>query len=157
MVYVDESNKIKYSFNTIFQKKLLSYLRLLSSFNLVLFDLISQILIFDIHHCSEKSHISSRVLSIVLVYQKVIIWFFKLYFFCFVVFCRDQHNLSRFIGYLHCSLVLRIIMHSIDSNIPFDSHKFVFELSSSIGLVSIRKIMCDDAFFRLLRWSQLSI
>ena len=68
--------------------------------------------------------------------------------------------MNSFIEYIHCSLVLRIIRYWIDSSNSFWFTKFiqniVFELSSFISLMSIRNIMCDDAFFRPLRWSQFS-
>ena len=70
-----------------------------------------------------KEQPSWSMLSIVLIYQKVIIRFFKL-FFSFVVVWWVKEILNSFIGYIHCSLALRVIMYSIYSTIPFDSQIF---------------------------------
>ena len=63
------------------------------------------------------------------------------------------------VKYLHRLLKLKVINYSIDS-CNFLIHKnfknIVFELSSFMCLMSIRNIMCDDAFFWLLRSSQFS-
>ena len=79
MFFVDESNKIRYSYNTVFQKCFCDHLRLLSSLYCVLSDLMNQIFILNIHHSFERSHLCSRMLSIIIVYKKVINRFFKLY------------------------------------------------------------------------------
>ena len=65
------------------------------------------------------SHLRSQVLYIVLVYRKVIIWFFLIIFFYFVVFCWGKEILNSSIGYLHCYLVLRVVKYSIDSSNSF--------------------------------------
>ena len=81
-------------------------------------------------------------------------------FFLFVVFCLNQEILNSSMEFLHCSMVLRVIRDSINSSNSFRFtnlfKNIVFELSYFISLMSIRNIMCDDAFFRLLRSSQFS-
>ena len=94
MFFVEEYNKIKYSYNTDFQKVSVSIHPLLS-FYCVLEDFMHQIFIFIIHDWSERSHLRSWVLSIVLVYQKVIKSFFKLYFSFLWSFIRSK-NFEQF-------------------------------------------------------------
>ena len=159
MLFVDKSNKIKYSFYTVFIKK--SFCNIFAFylfFNRVFLVLLNQIFILNIHDCSERNHLRIQVFSIVLVYQKVIIRFFKLYF-SFCSLSQGQEILNNFIEYLHSSFALRVIWYSIDS---YNSFRFTIflrtlfiELSSFISLISIRNIICDYEFFRLLRWSQL--
>ena len=113
--FFDESNKIIYSFYTVF-KKIFCNIFALCLLLSVLSDLLNQILIFIIHHCYERSHLRIRALSVEKEYQKVIIRFFN-YTFPFCGILLRQRNSS--IGYLLWYLVLRVIRYSIDSRNSF--------------------------------------
>ena len=64
MLFFNISNKLRYSFNTGFQKSFCKHLQLLSSFYCVLLDMMNQIFILNIHRCFEKSHLPNRMFSI---------------------------------------------------------------------------------------------
>ena len=111
--FVDESNKIKYSYNTIFKNFLFAF----SLFFLysVLSDLMNQIFILNIHDCSESSYLRSLMLSIVLVYQKFVIRFYEIFLWAFA----EVNFFHSSIECLHCYLMPKAIKYSIDSRKSF--------------------------------------
>ena len=124
-------------------------LRLLTSFSCVLLDFINQIFISMIHDCSETSHLWIRMLSIVLVCQKFIIRFFKLYF-PFGGPSQSKEVLNSSIEYLHCSLALRGTVYSIDSSTCFRFTKFSKRLFLNSLHLSVRcqsEILCVMKYF----------
>ena len=87
-------------------------------------DLLNQIFIFIIHHCFERNYLCSRVLSIVLVYRKIILRLFKLYFFFFFWSFTRSRNFEQFYWILSLLLGSEVIMYSIDSSNSFRFTKF---------------------------------
>ena len=75
MLYFDESNILN-TLSILFIKETSVIIRLLTTFNLVLLDLLYQIFILIIHDYSERSYLIIRVISVVMACQKVIIRFF---------------------------------------------------------------------------------
>ena len=107
-------NLIKLSTLSIlyFKKSQISYH--LPSFSRILSDLMNQIFIFIIHDCSKSSHLRSQVLSIVIVYKKVIKRLLIYIFFLWSL--AEEKKIKQFYWILHFYLVLRVVMHSIDSS-----------------------------------------
>ena len=118
LIFFSSMNLIKSNTVTIlFFKKVYISIFTFSLYS-VLSDLMNQIFIFNIHDCSERSHLGNRVLSITIVYQKVITNFLN-YFFLFVVFCWSKEIFNSSIEYFHFSMVIGVIRYSIDSKNSF--------------------------------------
>ena len=132
-----------------FQKSLCKHLHSLFSFNRVLLYLLNQNFMLIIHHCSERIHLCSWVLSIVHVYQKVINKLFKL-FFPYVFFHKVNKILTVLLDKFTAPWHWGVIRYSIDSSDSFRFTKFsitlFIELSSFINPMSSINILCDEAF-----------
>ena len=139
MVFVDESNIIKYSFYTVFQK-IFCNIFVLCLLLSILYILKIKSLFSFIHDCSERSHfLKLSVLycySLLESHNKILL----IYIFLFAVFTEIK---KHFYWIPPLILGAGIIRYSIDSQ-KF-SKNIVFGFSSFIDLMSIRNIMCDDA------------
>ena len=149
MLFIDESNKIRYFFNAVFQNNFCNIL----AFWLFLIELSRSYksnLILIIHDCSERNHPCSRVLSIIYI-RKSLFDSSKLYFSFFRSFAEVKTFWTVLLNTFTAPWFLNYKVLNIYSIISFRFTNFqniVFELTSFISLISIWNIMCNDAIFR---------
>ena len=152
------SNKIRSSYNTVFKTVSVSiFIYCLFYFYSLWF--YESIFYFKQSSLFWRSHLSSRMLFIVIVYAKVIKDFSKLYLSFGNLLLRSR-SFEKSIEYLHCSLVRGVFRYSMDffNTLWFTNFSRILFLNSlPLSVLSQSGMLCVITYFfkKFFRSSQL--